>query len=110
MTNNDFDEIVLRSNSRFDILFNLKLLHEQIEQSFPARQRKKLIKQHELEEKGIIGPCILRELTYFDVGHGFMAYSLHNIYIGLFVCRLCRYLDIAIIFLIILETSATSLV
>jgi hypothetical protein len=61
MTSHDFDQIQLRSNMRYDILF---------------------------EEKGILGPCILRELSYFDVGRGFMADSLHNVYIGSFVCRL----------------------
>jgi hypothetical protein len=88
MTTRDFDHVELRSNMRHDIILNLKFLHEQIEQSFPARKRTKLIKQHRAGEKGIRGPCILRELSYFDVGHGLMADTLHNVYIGCFVCRM----------------------
>ena len=88
MTPHDFDQIEFRSNMRYDILFGLKLLHQQIQHSFPARKRKLLIKQHKMEEKGILGPCILRQLSYFDVGRGFMADTLHNVYIGAFVCRL----------------------
>ncbi len=88
MTSHDFDQIQLRSNMRYDILFDLKLLHEHIRQSFPAQKKKQLMNQHKIEEKGILGPCILRELSYFDVGRGFMADSLHNVYIGSFVCRL----------------------
>jgi hypothetical protein len=88
MTSHDFDQIELRSNMRYDVLLDLKLLHEQIQQSFPAQKKKQLMKQHKIEEKGILGPCILRELSYFDVGRGFMADTLHNVYIGSFVCRL----------------------
>jgi hypothetical protein len=68
MTSRDFDQIELRSNMRYDVLFDLKLLHEQIQESFPARKKKRLMKQHRTEEKGILGPCILRQLSYFDVG------------------------------------------
>jgi hypothetical protein len=85
MTMDSFEKIHLRSNTRYDALLNLKLLHEQIKQSFPARKRKALIKQHKADQKGILGCCILRELSYFDVGHSFMADSLHNVYIGCFV-------------------------
>jgi hypothetical protein len=88
MTSRDFDQIELRSNMRYDVLFDLKLLHEQIQESFPARKKKQLMKQHKTEEIGILGPCILRQLSYFDVGREFMADTLHNVYIGAFVCRL----------------------
>ena len=87
ITSNDFDQIEFRSNMRYDVLFDLKLLHRRIRHSFPVRKRKLLIEQHNIEEKGILGPCILRELSYFDVGRGFMADTLHNVYIGAFVCR-----------------------
>ncbi|CAF1674104.1 unnamed protein product, partial [Rotaria magnacalcarata] len=84
MTLDAVEETNLRSNMRFDVLLDLKLLHEQIQQSFPMRKRKSLVEQHRLEEKGILGPCILRELSYFDVGRSFMADTLHNVYIGAF--------------------------
>jgi hypothetical protein len=38
-------------------------------------------------EHGIVGPCVLRQLTYFDVGFSFVSDSLHNIYHGAFVSR-----------------------
>ena len=110
MNSRDFNSIQLRSNMRYDVLFDLKMLHGQIEQSFPARKRKKLIKEHSLQEKGIIGPCILRQLSSFDVGRGFMADTLHNVYIGSFVCRLSRYFDVTVVFFAILETFVASLV
>jgi hypothetical protein len=91
MTSNEFKETHLRSNMRFDVLLSLKLFHEQMLQSFPGRKRKPLIEQYKAEEKGIRGPCILRELSYFDVGRGFMADSLHNVYIGAFVSELFQY-------------------
>ena len=93
MTLDAVEETYLRSNMRFDVLLDLKLLHEQIQQSFPTRKRKSLMEQHKLEEKGILGPCILRELSYFDVGRSFMADTLHNVYIGAFVCKLFEYFD-----------------
>ncbi len=39
-------------------------------------------------KKEIFGSCILKELSYFDVGRSFMADTLHNAYIGAFVRRL----------------------
>jgi hypothetical protein len=63
----------------------LKFLHEHFRHQLPARKRKPLSVQHKIEERGILGPCILRELSYFDVGTSFMADSLHNVYIGAFV-------------------------
>ena len=110
MTWNDYEETHLRSNMRFDALLDLKVLHEQIQQSFPARKRRLLIEEHKLEEKGILGPCILRQLAYFDVGRSFMADSLHNVYIGAFVCRLSQYFDNTFMFLIILEKNIAPLV
>jgi hypothetical protein len=61
------------------------LLHEQIQQSVPLRKGKSLIIQYKTEEKGIIGLCILRKFSFFDVGRGFMADSLRNVYIEAFV-------------------------
>ena len=38
--------------------------------------------------RGHISPCILRNLTYFDVGHSFVSDSLHNVYHGVVVSDL----------------------
>ncbi|CAF4443131.1 unnamed protein product, partial [Rotaria magnacalcarata] len=81
----DLMEIQKRSNMRFDLLLDIKLLHDQLRQSLLERIDKALMMQHKIEENGITGPCIFRELSYFDVGNGFMADSLHNVYIGAFV-------------------------
>ena len=35
--------------------------------------------------RGHAGPCALRPLKYFDVGHSFLSDSLHNIYHGVMV-------------------------
>ncbi|CAF4145520.1 unnamed protein product, partial [Rotaria magnacalcarata] len=81
----DLMEIQKRSNMRFDVLLYIKLLHDQLRQSLLGRIDKSLMMQHKIEEKGITGPCIFRELSYFEVGNGFMADSLHNVYIGAFL-------------------------
>ncbi len=54
MTSNDFEQIHLRSNMRFDVLLYLKILHEQMQQSFPARKR------------GIVP---FRPRIFTDIGH-----------------------------------------
>lgn len=59
-----------------------------------SRGREKLEKQHRLAEKGIRGPCVLRPLTYFDVGKSFLIDSLHNVYLGAFVSTIfCEVID-----------------
>lgn len=35
--------------------------------------------------RGHVGPCVLRTLKYFDVGHSFLSDSLHNLYHGVMV-------------------------
>lgn len=99
MTSHDFDQIEIRCNMRYDILLDLKFLHERIQKTFPAGKKKQLMKKHKIEGKGILGPCILRQLSYFDVGRSFMADTLHNVYIGAFVCGLFCYLNIIVGFL-----------
>ena len=93
LTFDALEETPLRSNTRFDDLLDLKLLHEQMQESFPPRKRKALVEHNKEEEKGILGPCILRELSFFDVGCSFMADTLHNVYIGSFVSRLFEYFN-----------------
>jgi hypothetical protein len=46
--------------------------------------KKKLIENKE-SECGILGPCILRQLKYFDVGFSFVSDNLHNVYHGVVV-------------------------
>ena len=88
MTHDDFLCTTLRSNKRYDFLMELKAMHEQIREMRPTGARKCLEFEQKKEEKGILGHCILRELSHFDVGFSFMADSLHNIYIGTFVSDL----------------------
>ena len=38
--------------------------------------------------QGHVNVCVLRSLTYFDVGKSFLADSLHNIYHGVVVSLL----------------------
>jgi hypothetical protein len=38
--------------------------------------------------RGHISPCVLRDLTFFDVGSSFLSDSLHNIYHGVVVSDL----------------------
>ena len=52
--------------------------------SAKRKLKKKLIKNKE-SEHGILGPCVLRQLKYFDVGSSFVSDNLHNIYHGAFV-------------------------
>jgi hypothetical protein len=73
-----------RTNERHDELLQLKN-RNLIELRHARVRRAALAKKHKLEEKGILGPCILRQLSAFDVGKSFLADSLHNVYLGVFV-------------------------
>ncbi|CAF1429580.1 unnamed protein product [Rotaria sp. Silwood1] len=46
--------------------------------------QERLLNHVELRDRlrGHISPCVLRELTYFDVGTSFLSDSLHNVYHG----------------------------
>lgn len=110
MTSNEFSKVHRRSNIRFDVLLDIKLLNDQQSQSLQGRNKKSFIMQRKIEEKGILGPCTFRELSYFDVGDGFMADSLHNVYIGAFVRRYCFSIMMVFSLLIILETIVDPLV
>ena len=50
-------------------------------------KRDKSLNYNELRDRcrGHVSPCILRELSYFDVGTSFLSDSLHNIYHGVVV-------------------------
>ena len=86
----DLKTVTLRSNQRHDTLVDLKQYHEQQMITFSKRSKKErevIQKQHKNAERGILGRCILRSLSIFDVGTSFMADSLHNVYSGAFVSR-----------------------
>ncbi|CAF3728993.1 unnamed protein product [Rotaria socialis] len=61
----------LRTNKSYDIFMN-KFAKERFRNDTQLRDRL----------HGHISPCILRDLTYFDVGTSFLSDSLHNIYHG----------------------------
>lgn len=91
------DVLQRRSNERHDELVmvlekNAAELSDFINKG--SRGKEKLEKQHRLAEKGIRGPCVLRPLTYFDVGKSFLSDSLHNVYLGAFVSTtFCHIID-----------------
>lgn len=93
MTNDQLEQVELRSNRRYDMLLDLKYRHQQSLNSLnnlPKGQKKVLKAQYETAEKGILGECIFRSLKFFDVGMSFMGDSLHNIYGGTFVRKLLK--------------------
>ena len=53
--------------------------------------KKKLIEAKE-SERGILCPCILRKMRYFDAGASFLSDNLHNIYHGIFVSSILVFL------------------
>lgn len=83
----DFDSIHTRSNERYDALFDLFQLQKHLRSFLPHNKRHKSMIIDGKREKGIVGECIFRRLAYFDVGRSFMVDSLHNVYIGAFVCK-----------------------
>lgn len=81
----ELDDLVTRSNERYDILIDIIHLQKDLRDLWPRQRQSKEPPVDKRNEKGLMGICLLRELTYFDVGRSFMADSLHNIYIGAFV-------------------------
>ncbi len=67
----------LRTNKTYDEYMNIY-------------KKKHFINDTELRDRlrGHISPCVLRDLTYFDVGSSFLSDSLHNIYHGVVVSAL----------------------
>ena len=66
----------LRTNQTYDELMKID-------------QKKRATIKTELRDqmRGHVGVCILRDLTYFDIGNSFLSDSLHNIYHGVMVSR-----------------------
>ena len=85
LSHQDFQSIHIRSNERYDALFDLFQLQKHLRSFLPLNKRQKSAIIDRKGEKGILGECIFRQLAYFDVGRSFMVDSLHNIYIGAFV-------------------------
>jgi hypothetical protein len=90
---NSLNQPHLRSNDRYDYLLAVKQANEEeveritcrpLNRAAKRKLKKRLIKNQE-SEHGILGPCVLRQLKYFDVGFSFLSDSLHNIYRGVFV-------------------------
>lgn len=80
------DPVFERSNARHDFYQDhLRRNATQLSQYPGSRGRSALLKSQKNLVKGATGPCILRSLSYFDVGQCFMFDSLHNLYLGLFV-------------------------
>ncbi|UJR38879.1 hypothetical protein I4U23_031547 [Adineta vaga] len=55
--------------------------------------RNSLTSVHTDGAKGYVGPCLLRRLRFFDMGHSFLTDSLHNLYAGLFLKLLKIWLE-----------------
>ena len=77
-----------RCNHRYDTLLVKKELRETQEKELPKKGKKQHEQQAKQENRGILGECVLRDCTMFDVGLSFMSDSLHNVYIGAFVSAL----------------------
>ena len=86
----------LRSNDRYDYLLHITHQHDAeieritclpLNRASKRELKQKLINNKE-SEHGIFGPCVLRQLKYFDVGFSFLSDNLHNIYHGAFVSRI----------------------
>lgn len=58
--------------------------HDELIQRAEKKKIKDKTKLHEVM-RGHAGPCALRSLKYFDVGHSFLSDSLHNVYHGVMV-------------------------
>ncbi|CAF2146016.1 unnamed protein product [Rotaria magnacalcarata] len=82
----------LRSNDRHDHLVMIKEKNDADIGKITSRrlgriakrQLKQKIAENKQSEYGILGPCILRQLKYFDVGFSFLSDNLHNVYHGVF--------------------------
>lgn len=82
---NVLKDIQQRCNVRYDTLLALKEARDFQRTHLSKKEQKEQQKVDQQRSCGILGPCILRSCTMFDVGHSFMSDSLHNVYIGAFV-------------------------
>lgn len=72
-------------NIRYDVLLTFKEHYDELRARMPRADQKRQEIYDQQKCFGILGPCVLRKCSMFDVGHSFMADSLHNVYIGAFV-------------------------
>ena len=78
-----------RSNARHDFYqTRLRKNATELAQLTSSLGRPALLESHNNAVKGAKGPCILRSLSNFDIGHSFLFDSLHNLYLGLYVSRI----------------------
>ncbi|CAM4791834.1 unnamed protein product [Rotaria magnacalcarata] len=73
-----------RCNVRYDTLLALKQFRDFQRTQLSKKDQKEQEKVDQQKNRGILGPCLLRSCSMFDVGHSFMSDSLHNVYIGAF--------------------------
>ena len=81
----ELNELIPRSNDRYDLLIDVFEVQKQLNSLWVRDRYSRKPPTDKLNEKGLMGVCLLRELAHFDVGRSFMADSLHNVYIGAFV-------------------------
>jgi hypothetical protein len=81
----ELNELVPRSNDRYDVLIGVFEVQKQLNNLWVRDRYSRKPPTDKLNEKGLMGVCLLRELAHFDVGRSFMADSLHNVYLGAFV-------------------------
>lgn len=99
------DPVFERSNARHDFYQRqLRKNVDELSKFTGSHGRPALLQSHRNAVKGAKGPCVFRSLSEFDVGHGFLFDSLHNLYLGLFVSRI--FSNILNLLLLIIETPA----
>ncbi|CAF3129720.1 unnamed protein product [Rotaria sp. Silwood2] len=76
--NSNNDDIELRSNDTYDAALTLL-------QKYSTKQKRASITSINSGLEGLRGPCILRELKYFDVYQSFLSDTLHTLYEGAMV-------------------------
>ena len=74
-----------RCNIRYDVLLALRQHYDIQRAALPKGKEKRQWQDDQRKSFGILGPCVLRSCSMFDVGRSFMADSLHNVYTGAFV-------------------------
>jgi hypothetical protein len=83
--NQELNELIPRYNGCYDVLVDVFEVQKQLNNLWVRDRYLKKPPTDKLNEKGLMGACLLRELAHFDVGRSFIADSLHNVYLGAFV-------------------------
>ena len=81
-------EIQQHCNVRYDALLALKQARDFQRTHLSKKERQKVDQK---KNCGILGSCLLRSSTMFDVGHSLTSDSLHNVYIGTFASNMFDY-------------------